>query len=546
MWGEGPIDRNLPSSYSYSMTSNGPYGPDPSSGYPQPGPGGPGYSQPTQSTQPAHGGWEPPVQPGHHEPPTQAVPSYAPPSTADYHPAPFSQTGNVGGGPPGRGGGQRALLAGVLGGLATLAAIVGGFLILSSDDDAPEPDPQALVDPDPTETSDPANTEGTTESTVPDRIGTAVTGLELLPGDCINYDPASTSIETFDVVTCGTPHLAEIAAQLPHPDAGGPYPGAAELHSWASGPCNDASSEYLGTDLLATTFTSSTLVPEADEWVEGLTSVNCLILVADGDRIIESVAGRGSSYRRETETAINRLRAGDCFLPKPPQTAFDLGADDIVALAPCNEAHDGLFFGRGEATGTTYPDVDELDTQGIEICDAAFSQFFAVASDGLNYRYWTPSQTQWEAGERTVECAVLDENGLPTSLDYSTYQVMFLLPIGQCFEFGPEENVEFLRLDDQVRPVDCAQPHNGEVFGLGELPATSEPFPGDEVVDQQVQDLCIDLFASYVGISPFDSVSGDFRYWFPSEAGWEAGDQRWACALVNDEPATGSIAGTNA
>ena len=537
------------------MTSNGPHGPDPAAGQPGdqpfeatapahgsfPPPGGqtpqPGY------TQPAPGNYAPPAQPGGYQPPTQAVPDYAPPSTADYQANPFGQATTPGDEGSKRGG-QRALLAGVLGGLVTLAAITGGFLLFGSGDD-PEPEDPPPIDVVPEE-PDEEEPEG---PEIDERIGSSVTGLELQAGDCINYDNTVASIETFDIVTCGTPHLAEISAVLPHPDASGPYPGVDELLNWSATPCQEASSEYLGTDVLATTFVSNTLLPDLDEWNEGLTSVSCLIQATDDARIIESVAGRGTSYERDTEVAVNRLRAGDCFLPTPPQNAFDLAADDIVMLAPCNDAHDGLFFGRGDlvgATGAPYPGIDQVDEDSIEICDAAFESYFGVPAEGLNYRYWTPSESRWTNGERMVHCAVLDEQGLPTSLNYLTFDAMFRLPIGQCFVFGPEESVETLRLDDWVDPVDCSQPHNGEVFGLGELPPTSDPFPGDDAADQQIQETCIDLFTSYVGISPFDSANGDFRYWFPSEAGWESGDLRWACALVTDETQTGSIAGTNA
>jgi hypothetical protein len=433
----------------------------------------------------------------------------------------------------------------VLGGLVTLGAIAGAFLIFNSDDDPGEPDPEPPVGTVAPETDDPA---GSTILDADDRVGTSVAALELLPGDCINYDTTATNIETFDVVTCGTPHIAEIAAQLPYPAAGDAYPGVTELHNWAATPCRDATSDYLGAELSLTTFTSTTLVPELDEWNDGLTSVGCIVQTVGGGRLVESVEGRGSSYERDPDEVISRLLVGDCFLPRAPQTAFQLEPDDIVLLAPCDEAHDGLYFGRGElvaAPGEAYPGEEVVDEESIEICDAAFVASFGVPSDGLNYRYWTPDQIEWDDGDRGVHCAVLDENGLPTSLDYGAFEPMYLLPVGQCFAFGPEESVDALGLDDKVQPIDCSQPHHGEVFGLGELPATSDPFPGDEAADQEIQQICIDLFTTYVGISPFDSTSGDFRYWFPSQAGWEANDLRWACALVTDDPLTGSIEGTN-
>jgi len=507
------------------MSASGPTGPDHPSGEERQAPGG---------------GWTPPSAPI--QQPTQAVPDYTPPSHGQFQTSQFDQPqGNVRPGPSQRAGGQRALVAGVLGGLVTLAAITAGFLFFGSNDDPDIVEPQPLANPASTEPGEPD------ERTTEDRVGTSVTGLGLLDGDCINYDQNAVDIESFDIVTCTTPHLGEIGAILDHPEPTAVFPGLVELYSWSVTTCREATTSYLGTEIIATTLDSVTLLPDEEEWNDGLTSVSCVIQSSDGSRLIEGLEGRGSSYPRETEVAINDLRVGDCFLPQPPLGAFDLRADDIVDLANCDGAHDGLFFGRGDlsaAASAPYPGADEVDADSIVICDAAFSQYFGVLSDGLNYRFWTPGELQWNNGERTVHCSIIDEAGLPTVFNFAAFQRMAELPIGSCFVFGPEETVELLRIDDRVEPVDCAQPHNGELFGLDELPVTSDPFPGDDALDQQVQQLCIDLFTDYVGRSPLESVSGDFRYWYPSRTGWETNDLRWACALVIDDKQSGSIEGT--
>lgn len=560
------------------MTSNGPSWPEqnpqqpgqyppsepPPGQYPpaQPGQYQPGQYPPSEPppgqyppAQPPPGQY-PPVQPQPGQYPdqaTQAVPNYAPPSQgyADQQAYdPYAPNQFQGGTPPGggqkSGGGQRALLAGVLGGLLALGILtgVGVWLTAGSGDEEPPPDTVALADD-----VEESATESTPPSTVAERIGTTVDGLGLLSGDCINYDQTATSVTSFDVVACGTPHVAEIAGQAEHPDAGAGFPGVDELHTWGLEQCQGSSAEFLGTDVLETSLVVNTLVPDFNEWGLGLTSVSCLIQAADGSRLIESVAGRGSSYPRSAAVVVAGLRPGDCFLPGPGLTAYELGIDDSVELTPCNVAHDGLFFGRGLVdgdAGDAFPGQDLVDDEGIAICNSEFTRYFGVTHEGFNYRFWSPDQALWDGGDRTIHCAVMDEAGLPTTLDFAAFRPMFSLPIGQCFVFGPEESTDVMRLDDQVEPVDCGQQHHGQLFGFGNLPATSDPFPGSDPLDEQIAQECIALFTDYVGVSPFDSVSGDFIYWFPNETGWASGDLRWACALLTDELRTGSIEGTNA
>ncbi|MDH3681243.1 MAG: septum formation family protein [Acidimicrobiia bacterium] len=479
-----------------------------------------------------------------HAPPSQGKPEpYGPPPSPTGGSGPGKGTGPFNTGPvdPGRpSGGQRALLAGVLGGLLTLGIVTGAAVLFTGGDD---PEPEAQADPEePATTPEPPSASD-------DRIGTSVAGSDLLTGDCINFEAVGNSTTTFDIVSCGTPHLAEITSQAEHPDAGGGFPGVDELHLWGDDRCRQATSDFLGTAVLETTFESRTLVPDFADWSNGLYRVSCLVSAADGARLIESVQGRGASYPRSTEVAVNRLRAGDCFVPTDGLTAFDLGSNDIAVLTPCNGPHDGLFFGRAVldfGIGVAFPGQETVDAEAIELCDTEFTRYFGVTHEGFNYRFWTPDQALWNVDDRNVYCAVIDEKGLPATLDLASFQPLYSLSIGQCFVFGPEEGTDTLGLDDQVEPVGCDQQHHGQLFGYGELEPTGEPFPGADLLDEQIAEDCIALFTNYVGISPFDSAMGDFIYWFPNESGWEADDLRWACALLTDDLRVGTIEGANA
>lgn len=499
---------------------------------------------------PTSAGAEPPPGPGsaggHPQQPTQAVPGYTPSST---YPPPHRPPGiggatppaGTGTGPVGPGGGQRALLAGVLGGLLALALVTGTAVILTRDDGAPEDDPTR---------SEPGH--GGPEATsvgIDPRIGSTVGGIGLLSGDCIDFDGIAGNIDAFDVVSCETPHVAEVTAQVEHPDAGRAFPGFDELARWSADRCRSSTEAFIGADVLETTLAAITLVPDFDDWAGGLFRVSCLVTAADGGRLTESVRGKGDAYPRSTQVVVGRLRPGDCFDPGPGLTAFQLGADDLALLADCGAPHDGLFFGRAVLAfgpAEPFPGIELIDERANELCDAEFARFFGVQPSGLNYRFWSPDEQSWNLDDRTVHCAVMDERGLSPNLDFTGFRPMFELPVGQCFLFGPEETAEALGLDDRVEPVDCSGEHHGELFGHGELEPTGEPFPGIDALDTEIAERCIDLFTDYVGITPFDSVSGDFVYWYPNETGWGDGDLRWACALLTDETSTGSIAGTNA
>lgn len=530
------------------MSANGPSRPEPPA--PGPGPGGPLPGPPTGP----HGQRPQPQTEAvpNYAPPSQGGPPFAPPSRPSPFQPPTTTTGPQGTGPfntgpvsPGRpSGGQRALLAGVLGGLLTLGVITTVAVVLTGGDDPePEPDPTPLVGPEETATTQELPVAAD------ERIGTSVAGIDLLAGDCINFEAVESSVTTFDIVGCATPHIAEITSQAEHPDAGAGFPGVDELHLWGGDRCRQATSDFLGTAVLETTLESSTVVPGFADWSAGLYRVSCLVSAADGARLIESVEGRGASYPRSTEVAVNRLRAGDCFVPSGGLTAFELGSNDITMLTPCAGPHDGLFFGRAVldfGTGVAFPGQEAVDADALELCDTEFTRYFGVTHEGFNYRFWTPDQALWDVDDRNVYCAVIDENGLSPTLDFASFRPMYLLPIGQCFVFGPEETTDTLGLDDQVEPVDCDQQHHGELFGYDELEPTGEVFPGTDVLDEQIAQDCIELFTGYVGVSPFDSEMGDFIYWYPNESGWENQDLRWACALLTDDLQVGTIEGANA
>jgi hypothetical protein len=97
--------------------------------------------------------------------------------------------------------------------------------------------------------------------------------------------------------------------------------------------------------------------------------------------------------------------------------------------------------------------------------------------------------------------------------------------VGECFQ-APDPNEPVGELDK----VDCAEPHDHEVFAKFELP--DGDFPGEDGVQQQAEEGCLERFEGYVGESYEESPYGIFPI-RPSEQSWnDADDREVICAIT--------------
>jgi hypothetical protein len=89
---------------------------------------------------------------------------------------------------------------------------------------------------------------------------------------------------------------------------------------------------------------------------------------------------------------------------------------------------------------------------------------------------------------------------------------------------------------------DCAEAHEWEVYATVVL--TDGPFPGQDAVESEAYDACLELFEDYVGLDYFNS---DFFIDTvrPSESTWADGDRLAICNLTDGSgSSTGSAAGS--
>jgi hypothetical protein len=115
------------------------------------------------------------------------------------------------------------------------------------------------------------------------------------------------------------------------------------------------------------------------------------------------------------------------------------------------------------------------------------------------------------------------------------------LAIGNCFDadnFTPGALIDL----HGVRLVDCAQPHQHEVYAVVRDPDPPEsPFPGDSAMASFANDQCLAVFEAAIGVAYADS-NLDFAPVAIDETAWRDGDRNIICAAhdTNFEEVTGS------
>lgn len=374
--------------------------------------------------------------------------------------------------------------------------------------------------------------------------GDAVTASALNQGDCM--EPGTTTAAGIVLRDCAEPHGAQVTGRIPFTNPGDSYPGADRLSLFVGHQCEREADRFLAAPLLATNLASYHLVPSLDDWIAGDTSITCYVSRLDGSDLASSVQDQGAAHPRSSRIPVSRLMVGDCFAPAEGVASYELNSNSRVDVVPCAGEYNGTFFGRrlidSPAPGAAFPGDAEMGRSTSELCAGLFLDTFGVPADGFNYRYWRPNQQSWDLGDRSILCAVLDAEPLSGPFQPDRYQPFFDLPVGECFQLGPEETDRSLGLDDQVLIVDCQQGHAGQMIGSGAL-ELEDPllYPGEKEVEQLAGAQCEQLFESFVGVSPFESELVNFPFWYPNEAGWEQGDRRYACAFLDPTDLVGSL-----
>ncbi len=115
------------------------------------------------------------------------------------------------------------------------------------------------------------------------------------------------------------------------------------------------------------------------------------------------------------------------------------------------------------------------------------------------------------------------------------------LAVGDCFEVPPLGEFE------EIRVLDCGEPHGGEVFLVRDFDGDPGGFPTDALFERWVEVNCDPAFDDYTGSAWADQDLLDIGWFMPVEAGWAEGDRGMVCwlALADGSEATVSYRGSN-
>jgi len=113
------------------------------------------------------------------------------------------------------------------------------------------------------------------------------------------------------------------------------------------------------------------------------------------------------------------------------------------------------------------------------------------------------------------------------------------LKVGDCFNNTNTTDSEGNAVESHAI-VDCAQPHDDEVFSVFDYPNASG-FPGYEQIGTIEQTRCEADFQTYVGVSTEDSTLF-VRYESPTDQSWAGGDHAIHCLL--EDASGGKLTGS--
>ncbi len=102
---------------------------------------------------------------------------------------------------------------------------------------------------------------------------------------------------------------------------------------------------------------------------------------------------------------------------------------------------------------------------------------------------------------------------------------VFELAVGDCFDDGDMALGEFEEVGE-VPLVDCIEPHDNEVYAV--VTVDGEVFPGEEAIQAQADEVCLEAFDPFVGLD-YESSALDFGWLVPTADSWEMGDRVVAC-----------------
>ncbi len=99
------------------------------------------------------------------------------------------------------------------------------------------------------------------------------------------------------------------------------------------------------------------------------------------------------------------------------------------------------------------------------------------------------------------------------------------LVVGDCLD---DDQLALYAEGSGYTTIACADPHDNEVYYTTLF--ADGPYPGDEALSTELQSVCLNGFAAYVG-SDYEVSALDITGTWPEQDGWEAGGRSGVCLL---------------
>ncbi|MCJ1688583.1 DUF4190 domain-containing protein [Rathayibacter sp. VKM Ac-2927] len=137
----------------------------------------------------------------------------------------------------------------------------------------------------------------------------------------------------------------------------------------------------------------------------------------------------------------------------------------------------------------------------------------------------------------TVTSSPFADETTPAAQDPESVDV-FSVQVGDCLNDSGVDEVSTVEI------IDCAAPHDFEVFA--EFPIPGDTFPGADQVDTAASEGCLAAFPDFVGLT-YEESTLDYSYFSPTQESWQSnGDRLVSCLIIDPNTQTiGTLSGAN-
>lgn len=226
-------------------------------------------------------------------------------------------------------------------------------------------------------------------------------------GDCVNWTPGAQGVNSgFATVDCAEPHRFEVSARedlAKYPTSEfGPeanQPDLARQQQLTNDLCTGPTLKYLEGKLDPEgRYSISPILPPQSAWAEGDRTMLCGVMVPDANG--RSVETTGFAAQQDQARVFQ------------PNTCVRVDGD-MTKEVPCQEDHAWQvtsLVNLGERFPDAWPGVEQQNEYLNEVCTTAAREY--LGGDDALYEstltpFWNTLQQQsWEAGSRSVNCAL--------------------------------------------------------------------------------------------------------------------------------------------